>query len=232
MISRRLLPFPPRRPCRGPHPIWRRRALAGAVVAIAALGPAACGSKSPGTPSSNPTTPQGDSFIGGALSGTPTATSGNDGGSGGGGNSGGGGGGGSTSTPSFPNDAKSYGLVFLQAMGQHDSARLNLLAVRSVVSQVADSFYNVNTQWANRSCGQDPNDPANSNKTACVYDNAHGDEITLVLSKTQLGAPTAVLEASLDKTTYPSDPTSYVTQLYGVTRTATPAASYGCRAPP
>jgi hypothetical protein len=191
-------------------PIWRRRALAGAAVALSALVLAACGSKSPGTPNSSPTTPQGDSFIGGAPSGSPTASATNGGSGGGGGNSGGGG----TTTPTFPTDAKAYGLAFLQAMGQHDSARVKLLAVSSVVSQVADSFYNVNTQWTNRSCGQDPNDPGNSNKLACVYDNAHGDEMNVVLTKTQLGGPTAVLEVQLDKTTYPSDPTSYVQGLF------------------
>jgi hypothetical protein len=165
---------------------------------------AACGSGG-NQPNSAPTTHSAASVIGGAPSTASSAPAS------GGGDSGSGG----SNTPTYPTDADSYGLAFLRALAQHDSARLTLLAVQSVVGQVADNYYNVNAQWINRSCGQDPNDPANPTKIQCIYDNANGDEITLVLNKSQLGAPTAVLSTSLEKTTYPADANGYVTALYG-----------------
>jgi hypothetical protein len=193
---------------------WRRRVLAGAALVLT-MTAAACGSGGNHPTSASTTTHPANSVIGGSPSSAPSAeNTGTGGNGGGGGSSGGGSGGGGSTTPTYPSDAKSYGLAFLQAMGQHDSSRLTVLAVQSVVGQVADNYYNVNTQWTNRSCGQDPNDPANPTKIACVYDNANGDEITLGLNKTQLGAPTAVLTASLEKTTYPTDPTSYVQGLF------------------
>jgi hypothetical protein len=194
---------------------WRRRVLAGAALGLT-FAAAACGSGGNHPTSASTTTHPANSVIGGSPSGAPSAeNTGTGGNGGGGGNSGGGSGGGGSTTPTYPSDAKSYGLAFLKAMGQHDSGRLTVLAVQSVVGQVADNYYNVNTQWTNRSCGQDPNDPANPAKIACVYDNANGDEITLGLNKSQLGAPTAVLTASLQKTTYPTDATGYATELFG-----------------
>ncbi len=189
-------------------PTWRWRMLAATAIAITTLAVGACASNGgSGTPTASPTTPNGDGFIGGAPSGSPTPSTRT-----GGSTSTGSGGG--TSGPTFPKDAKSYGLAFLQAMAAGDQNRMKTLAVMAAVAQVGDGFYdNVNAQWTYRSCGPNPNNPADANQIACVYDNAHGDEITVVMNKTQLGGSAAVLEVPLEKTTYPNDAAQYTGEM-------------------
>jgi hypothetical protein len=192
-------------------PIWRRRLLAVGAAGITALALAACGSGT-NPPAPAETTHTGDSFIGAAPSGAPSATST---GSGGGNNSGGGNGGGGNNTPTYPKDAKSYALAFLQALAQGDQNRLKSLGVNGAVAQVTDGFYNnLNANWAYQSCGPDPNNPSDANEIACVYINDNGDIMTVTMNKSQLGGAAAVLSALLDKTTYPSDISGYVTELF------------------
>ncbi len=193
-------------------PTWRLRVIAGTAVAITTLALGAACSKSGGTPTAVQTTTSGDTYFGGAPSASASASAGNTGGgnNGGSGNNGGGG----NSGPTYPNDAKSYGLAFLQAVSSGDKDRIKALAVNGAVAQVSDGFYNnLNGQWTYRSCGPDSNDPGDQNKTSCVYDNGVGDEMIVEMNKLQLGAPTAVMSAQLDKTTYPSSPGDYVGEL-------------------
>jgi hypothetical protein len=185
---------------------WRRRVLAGAALCVTAA-VAACGSGGNQPNSAPTTTHSAASAIGGAPSTAPsTAASG-------GGNRGNSGGGGSN-TPTYPSDAKSYGFAFLQALAQGDQNRLKSLAVNGAVAQVTDGFYNnLNSHWAYQSCGPDGNYPTDTTKTNCVYINDNGDVITVEINKSQLGGAAAVMSALLDKTTYPSDPGQYTTEM-------------------
>jgi hypothetical protein len=186
---------------------WRRRALA--AVALATLALTGCGSKDPGTPSSSNQTPSGGS---GELGGAPSASA-----TGGGGatttsGGGSGGGGGGNAAPTYPKDAKAYTQELLKAMAKPDYTRISQLAVQAAVQQVKDSINgtggNPNSSWPYVNCTA-----AGASATSCVARNNNGDQLTVGLNNTQLGFPTAVTEALLDRTTYPNDPGNYVTGL-------------------
>jgi hypothetical protein len=189
---------------------WRRRVLVGAAGVLATLALAACGSNG-GNPNATTTTPSGDTYFGGAPSGSPTPTGGATSPSGGGS-----GGGGGTNTPSYPTDAKGYSVAFLAAWANLDYNRMSDLGVQGAVQQVKDSVNlgggNVNSNWSYRSCNPDQDNP--TNQTDCIFDNAHGDETKIVLNNSQIGHPTAVLQAQLERTTYPGDPGSYVSEFF------------------
>jgi hypothetical protein len=182
---------------------WRRHALAGVALCVTAA-VAACGSGG-NQPNSGQATHSAASVIGGAPSTAPSGAA-----SGGGGDSGGGG----SNTPTYPSDAKSYGLAFLQALARGDQNLLKSLGVNSAVAQVTDGFYNnLDSQWAYQSCGPDGNYPTDTTKTDCMYINENGDVMTVEINKSQLAGAAAVMSALLDKTTYPNDPGQYTTEM-------------------
>ena len=184
---------------------WRRRTLAAVAIAVSALASTGCGGKDEPPPAT--TTGAGDSVIGGAPAGAATPTAGSSATNSGSGA--GTGGGGSTSAPSFPKDAKAYVQELLKAMAKPDYARIGQLGTAAVLQQIKDSVStggNPNSQWPYLTCT--PNTGAN--QSTCVARNSHGDELTVKINQLQLGHPTAVTEAPLERTTYPSSPVEYV----------------------
>src|SRR5258706_14587238 len=193
---------------------WRRRALAAAAIAVTALALAACGGKGATTNagSTSGADSVGDSVLGGAPgsssppgaagSGGATPTTGNAGGSGSGSSNG------TVNAPTFPKDAKAYVQELVKAMAKPDYTRISQLAVQSAVQQIKDNITsggNPNSQWPYLNCVAN----TGPNQSTCVARHANGDELTVKLNQTQLGFPTAVTEAPLNRTTYPGDPGSY-----------------------
>lgn len=186
---------------------WRRRALAAATItatiAVTAAGLSACGKDTP--TATNPSNTAGgasgasggDAAIGGAPTTSPSAAGGSGGGSG------------ANNAPTYPKDAKGYVQELVKAMAKPDYTRISQLAVQSAVQQIKDSVNgggNPNSQWPYVNCVAD----TGPNQTTCVARNSHGDELTVKLNQLQLGFPTAVTEAPLQRTTYPSAPGDYV----------------------
>jgi hypothetical protein len=190
---------------------WRRRALAAAAIAVTTLALGACGGKDNTAQTGNAGT--GDSVIGGAPS--ESATLGAAASAGSNGNGGGGSGSGSgtaNSAPIYPKDAKGYVQELLKAMAKPDYARISQLAVQSATQQIKENVTsggNPNSQWPYVACTTD----TGANQSTCVARNSHGDELTVKVNQSQLGFPTAVTEAPLERTTYPSTPGDYVGAL-------------------
>jgi hypothetical protein len=111
--------------------------------------------------------------------------------------------GGGSAGPTFPTTAKAYAQALLTAWANKNAGRLDQLAVQSAVQQIKDNGY-PNAQWTYIDCD------ASGETTACIFRNAHGDEVLVTMTNTQIGHPTAVTEALLTKTTYPTDAAGYV----------------------
>jgi hypothetical protein len=190
---------------------WR---LAAAAIAVTALTLTGCGGGGDNPAPAGTGTTSGDAAIGGApasaSAGAPGASSTGGGSNGSGGGSGGSGGSGSTpgSGGGYPKDAKGYVQELVKAMAKPDYVRISQLAVQSAVQQIKDSVTaggNPNTQWPYVACTAN----TGPNQSTCVARNTHGDQLTVKLNQLQLGFPTAVLEAPLDRTTYPNNPGDY-----------------------
>lgn len=187
--------------------IWR---LAVAAIAVSALTLTGCGGGGDNPTPTTSGTDEGDSVLGGApatsapaAGTTPTAGSG--------GNSGGSGGSGSGAA-TYPKDARAYTQELLKAMAKPDYTRISQLAVQSAVQQVKDSITNggnPNSQWPAVTCTAN----TGPNQSTCVARNSHGDQLTVKLNQLQLGFPTSVLEAQLERTTYPGNPGDYAGAL-------------------
>jgi hypothetical protein len=171
-------------------------ALVALVVAIA-LALAGCGGTSPNANAS----PSGDGQFGGAPSGSASATTT----------------GGSTpssgpTSPLYPTTAKAYAQELLKAWSNKNYSRLDQLAVVSAVAQIKDSItYGglPNTNWHYINC-----DGA-AGTTHCTFRNDNGDETVIALNNSQIGHPTAVTEAPLDRTVYATSPGPYVANFIG-----------------
>lgn len=111
--------------------------------------------------------------------------------------------GGGSATVTYPTTAKAYAQALLSAWGSKNSSRIDQLATQSAVQQIKDNGY-PNSQWTYINCD------ASGDTTSCLFRNAHGDECTVTLNTIQIGHPTAVTEALLSKTTYPSATGDYV----------------------
>lgn len=169
-----------------------------AALAITLLTTAACGKKSED--------PQADPTFGTVLTATPTAdpsadTSGAPGASSAPKPSSTGGG---QQAPSYPSAAKDYGIATLTAWAGGNKSRLNQLAAQPAVMQLASHQVGSN-QWTTVNCSV-----PTSGYTLCKYRNGHGDEVEVTMQDSQLGHPTATTDARIDKTTYSSSATSYV----------------------
>jgi hypothetical protein len=185
---------------------WRQRALAAAASAVTGIALAAtlaaCGAKGDPTAGSGAATNQADSALGGAPttpSGANTASAAPTSAAGAGGNNNG---------PTYPKDAKGYVQELVRAMARPDYTRISQLAVQSAVQQLKDSITaggNPNSQWPHLVCTEN----TAPNQSTCVARNSHGDELTVKINQSQLGFPTAVTEAPLERTQYPSAPGSY-----------------------
>jgi len=115
-----------------------------------------------------------------------------------------GGGGGGPATPTYPKNAKDYAQALLLAFGKNDKTRVGQLAAQAAVLQLA-SHTGLDPNWTvHVSCQAD-----GGSHTRCVFRNAHGDEASVRVANAQLGAPTAVVEALIDRTTYPASASSY-----------------------
>lgn len=160
--------------------------LIGLTLITAGLG--GCGKQSP-----QAQTPTTSTVLGGSA--TPTPTPGAE----------------ATASPTaaanpaaYPATAKGYAQALLSAWAAKNTGRLDQLAVQPAVQQIKDNGQ-PDAHWTYISCAV-----LDTAATECLFRNAHGDEVRVKLTTAQLGHPTAVTEALLDKTTYPSDPAGYV----------------------
>jgi hypothetical protein len=173
-------------------------ALAIPLVAVAlAFALAGCGTgKNAGTDAS----PSTDTQIGGAPSGTASATPA----------------GSATASvpasPLYPTTAKAYAQEFLKAWSKKDYSRLDQLGSVAAVQQVKDSVtYGglPNANWHYIKCD------GGGGTTHCTFRNDNGDETVIALNDSQIGHPTAVTEAPLDRTVYATTPGQYVNNFIG-----------------
>jgi hypothetical protein len=111
------------------------------------------------------------------------------------------------SAPTYPTSAKSYAQALLNAWGNKDNSRIDQLAVQSAVQQIKDSGY-PNSSWTYIKCSA-----VDTTYTECLFRNAYGDECTVKMVNSQLGHPTAVLEAPLMRTEYPNNAGDYISNF-------------------
>lgn len=177
----------------------QRFGLAGAAMALA-LALAACsgsgGADTSGTPKNTPAASlTGADQIGGAPVGTATT--------------------GAARPPAaaaYPHGAKAYAQALLKAWNRKDQARLAQLATAAAVQQIKDSVQTgglPNPNWQYVSC------EGATGSTYCTFRNDNGDQTVIRLENSQLGHPTAVTEAPLDRTVFAADAVTYVANFIG-----------------
>jgi len=184
----------------------RRRAaiLSTAATLALALSLAACG-KGAGNPSP---ADSGNAALGNAPSSSASPSGGTT--SGGTGTGGGGGGTGAStgnSGPTYPKDAKSYGLEILKALGNKDYTRMGELADANTVSY-AKQYANKNASWTNTDCG------TSGPTSTCNYYNQTGDIATVGMITATLGKERAGNSVSVEGGTYDKAAQPYV-QAFG-----------------
>jgi len=169
-------------------------ALASRITAVLALAAAVslggCGNQTPTGQAPSVTTTVGSSDSPTATPTTSAATSPTPGKTG-------------STAITFPTTAKGYAQALLTAWANKNSSRLDELANQATVQQIKDNGY-PNSQWTYISCD------ASGETTACIFRNAHGDEVLVTLTNTQIGHPTAATQALLSRTSYPSNAADYV----------------------
>jgi hypothetical protein len=175
-----------------------KRLLGTLIVAILAVGSlTACGKKDGGTtavadasngPSDSAAFGEGP---GGGASGTASA----------------GGGGGTQSpaadksaAPTYPGDAKGYCQAVVSAWAKNDSGRIKQLAGSGAVSNFQYIEKGADSNWKY----------VKKNGSDCILRNDHGDQLQVTIDEHNLGKPQAVTDVVIEKTEYPSDPSSYV----------------------
>jgi hypothetical protein len=139
-----------------------------------------------------------------------------------------------SAAPAYPGDAKGYCQAVVTAWTKGDSGR---------IKQLADTGAASNFQYIEK--GADHNwKYVKKHGSDCVLRNDHGDELQVTLDEHKLGKPQAVTDVVIEKTAYPSDPSSYVgsfinawfngnTQRMAVYSSHSIAGNYGGRkAPP
>jgi hypothetical protein len=179
-----------------------RRVAAIAAAAAFVLALTACGNN--GTPAANGTSePTGQGQIGDASAtatttpdATATTTS----------SGGGGGGGGSTQGPTYPSNAKDYGLAVLKAIDDNNTTRVVDLADLNTAQYnlVTHQYYNLNGTWTNVVCDD------SGSSTTCRYFNQKGNLAHVVIDKTKLGQAHAVGAVSIESSNLPTDAGSYL----------------------
>jgi hypothetical protein len=183
----------------------RRRSgmiLSAAAAMALALTLTACGSNPNPSDSGNAALGNAPSSSASASPGTSPSNAGtNSGGTGGG--SGGG------SGPSYPKDAKSYGLEILKAVAAKDYTRLGNLADANTVNY-SKQYASKNASWTNTNC--DLSGP----QTNCYYYNQTGDVAQVGMTTAKLGNPGAGTLVYLDQSTFPNDPSSYVSAFSNI----------------
>jgi len=164
-----------------------------AVLALAAaVSLAGCGNQTPSGQAPSVTTTLGSSESPTATPATSASASPTPGKTGGG-----------STVVTYPTTAKGYAQALLTAWANKNSSRIDQLAIQSAVQQIKDNGY-PNSQWTYINCD------ASGETTSCIFRNAHGDEVLLTLTTTQIGHPTAVTQALLSRTSYPSNASDYV----------------------
>lgn len=165
------------------------------AFAVCALGVASCGEKA--EPQAMPSfasdgSPGASAGATGGPGQTPDAQPTAPGGSGG------------ATAPVYPKNAKDYTLALLKAHSANNKTRVNQLAQQAAVLQLA-SYPGLDGNWnAFVSCQVE-----NGTHTLCIWRNSHGDVGSVKLVNLQLGHPTAVVEALIDKTTFGTSADNY-----------------------
>ena len=113
----------------------------------------------------------------------------------------------SKKTVTYPATAKAYGSALLSAWGAKNTARAAQLAGSAALLQLRDPQSQDKTTWSAVSCD------ASGDSTACLFRNGYGDNITLTMTTADLGRPTAVTDALVERTTYPDERTAYATEF-------------------
>jgi hypothetical protein len=105
--------------------------------------------------------------------------------------------------PTYPGDAKGYCQAAVSAWTKNDLNRIKQLADSGAVSnfQYIEKGADHNWKYAKRDGSE------------CVLRNDHGDELRVSIDEHKLGKPQAVTDVVIDKTQYPSDPSSYVSSF-------------------
>jgi hypothetical protein len=194
---------------------WLRATVAAVATAALILPAAGCGAKQNNQGAGATTGAGGDGQIGGApttvATGDPTGSpttgsggsgSGGSGGSGSGSGGSGSGGSGGQPAPTYPAAAKDYALAFLKAAGARNATRVDQLSTSAVAVQIRTTPI-PNSTWTYTSC------QTAAGISECTFYDANGNVVTVTLNVSQLGHPTAVTGAVLDKLEFPKDRVGY-----------------------
>jgi len=175
-----------------------RAALLAATAVLAALTLTACGKSGGTTPAATTDPAAGNGRIGDvpSESASPTSGSGNGGGIGGGG----------TQAPTFPSDAKGYGLEILKAWAGKNNTRLATLVDSNSVNQIATYGF-PNSQWTYYTCIPDPT------YNRCSYTNGSADVVTMSITNALLGKPKAGSTITYTHNGIPTNTSDYVAQF-------------------
>lgn len=106
----------------------------------------------------------------------------------------------SPAAPTYPGDAKGYCQAVVSAWTKNDSARIKQLAGSGAVSNFQYIEKGADTNWKY----------VKKDGSECVLRNDHGDQLQVTIDEHNLGKPQAVTDVVIEKTEYPSDPSSYV----------------------
>lgn len=178
-----------------------KRLLGTLIVAILAAGSlTACGKKDDGqsgTPAAAGSTGPTDSAAFGEGPGGSAAPSTDTGGQPAGSDNK------SAAAPTYPGDAKSYCQAAVSAWTKNDTNRIKQLANSGAMS---------NFQYIEK--GADHNwKYVKKDGSECILRNDHGDQLQVTVDDHNLGKPQAITDVVIEKTEYPSDPSSYVSSF-------------------
>jgi predicted small lipoprotein YifL len=105
-----------------------------------------------------------------------------------------------SAAPTYPGDAKGYCQAAVTAWTKNDSGRIKQLAGTGAVSNFQYIEKGADTNWKY----------AKKDGSDCILRNDHGDQLQVTIDEHKLGKPQAVTDVVIEKTEYPSDPSSYV----------------------
>lgn len=181
-----------------------KRLLGTLIVVVLTVGSlSACGKKDAGggTATAAGSTGPSDSAAFGEGPGGTGASGGTSTGSGGGTGSGGQSpAAGKSAAPAYPGDAKGYCQAAVTAWAKNDMNRIKQLAGPGATSNFQYIEKGADTNWKY----------VKQNGGDCILRNDHGDQLQVTIDDNNLGKPQAVTDVVIEKTEYPSDPSSYV----------------------
>lgn len=171
------------------------------VATLAAGSLAGCAKKPDAKNTAGGASPGNSAAFGEGPTSSPAASGGqNNGGQNGGGQSGNPSG---NAGPTYPNDAKAYCTAAVGAWVKKDGARLKQLAAAGAATNFEYIERGADTNW--KYVKQDGSE--------CILRNDHGDQLQVTVNSQSLGKPQAITDVVIEKTEYPGDPSSYVSNF-------------------